>query len=134
MWLAIVKLLGSAGFSALVDAYKAKLEAGNTAENIAADLAGKDLELQGRERELNVQQNIADNGRWWTAAPRAIVCWSFAIFVLKVVVWDKVLSLGSTDPLSGDVQQWAGAVMVMWFGGRTLEKISASIIRAVRGR
>jgi hypothetical protein len=120
----VLKYLGSAGFSALVEAYKAKLAAGNTTEKIAADLAAKDLELQGRERELNVQQNISDNGRWWTAAPRAIVCWSFAIFTLKCVVWDKVLNLGTTDPLNGMIADWGGAVMVTWFGGRTIEKVA----------
>lgn len=124
MWLAIVKFLGSGAFSALVDGYKAKLASDNTADKIAADLAGKDLELQGRERELNVQQNISDEGRWWTAAPRAVVCWAFAIFVAKVVIWDTVLGFGSTPPLKGMVADWGGAVMVMWFGGRTFEKVA----------
>lgn len=124
MWLAIIKFFGEGAFSALVDGYKAKLAAGNTTEKIAADLAGKDLELQGRERELNVQQNISDEGRWWTAAPRAVVCWAFAIFVAKVVIWDTVLGFGSTPPLKGMVADWGGAVMVMWFGGRTFEKVA----------
>ena len=124
MWTAILTFLGGPVIKGLIDGYKAKLDAGNTSERIAADLAAKDLELQGRERELNVKQNISDEGRWWTAAPRAVVCWAFAIFVMKVVVWDKVLGWGSTDPLSGMVADWGGAVMVMWFGGRTFEKVA----------
>lgn len=123
-WLPILKFFGEGAFKTLVDGYKAKLEAGNNSEKIAADLAGKDLELQGRERELNVQQNISDEGRWWSAAPRALICWSFAIFVAKVVVWDKVLGWGTTAPLSGMVADWGGAVMVTFFGGRTLEKVA----------
>jgi hypothetical protein len=120
----VLKYLGSAGFSALVEAYKAKLAAGNTTEKIAADLAAKDLELQGRERELNVQQNISDNGRWWTAAPRALVCWSIAIFTVKCIIWDTVLGWGTTYALKGQVADAYSAVIVMWFGGRTLEKVA----------
>jgi hypothetical protein len=124
MWTAILSFIGGPVISGLIGAYKAKLDAGNTSDRIAADLAEKDLELQGRERDLNVKQNISDEGRWWTAAPRALVCWSFAIFVMKVVVWDKVLGWGTTVQLSGMVADWGGAVMVMWFGGRTVEKVA----------
>jgi hypothetical protein len=120
----LIKLLGLPVISGLVEAYKAKLAAGSNQDTLAADLAGKDLELQARERELNIKQNQADEGRWWTAAPRAVVCWSFAIYVAKVVVWDMVLHLGTTAPLKGDIAAWGGSVMVMWFGGRTIEKVA----------
>jgi NAD(P)H-hydrate repair Nnr-like enzyme with NAD(P)H-hydrate epimerase domain len=80
--------------------------------------------LQGRERELNVQQNISDSGRWWTAAPRAIVCWAMALFIAKVVMIDTVLGWGVTPPLKGLVADAFQAVIVMWFGGRTIEKVA----------
>lgn len=48
----------------------------------------------------------------------------FIIYVWKVVVWDKVLGLGTTDALSGDMSQWAMAVVTAYFGGRTLEKVA----------
>jgi hypothetical protein len=113
----------------VVDGYKAKLAAGNTSDRIAADLAGRELAVEQRERELAVQQNISDEGRWWTAAPRAIACWSFSIFIAKCVVWDKVLGLGTTDPLAGSLDTWAGWLMALWFGGRSLEKIARIIKR-----
>jgi hypothetical protein len=91
---------------------------------MAADLAGKDLELQAKERELNVIQNRNDDGRWWTAAPRAIVCWAISIFIAKVVLWDTVLGWGATPPLKGFVADVGSAVIVMWFGGRTVEKVA----------
>ena len=105
-----------------VDAYKSKLAAGNDQARIAAA-------VEQRERELAVQQNIADEGRWWTAAPRAIACWAFAIFIAKCVVWDKVLGLGSTDPLTGSLDTWAGWLMALWFGGRSAEKVARIIAR-----
>jgi hypothetical protein len=124
MWTSLLTLLGGPIISGLIAAYKAKLDAGNTEDRIAADLAAKDLELQGRERELNVQQNISDGGRWWTAAPRAIVCWSMAFFIAKVVMWDTVLGWGATPALKGLVADAFQAVIVMWFGGRTIEKVA----------
>lgn len=54
---------------------------------------------------------------------------SFAVFVVKCVVWDTVLGLGVTEPLGGDIRAWAGWVMALWFGGRSLEKIAALIWR-----
>jgi hypothetical protein len=124
MWAILAKLLSGPIISGAIEAYKAKLAAGSNQDKLAADLAGKDLELQGRERELNVQQNRNDEGRWWTAAPRAIVCWSVSIYVAKVIVWDMVLGFGSTPALKGDMAAWASTVMVMWFGGRTIEKVA----------
>jgi hypothetical protein len=56
--------------------------------------------------------------------PRPLFAAKFIIYVWKVVVWDKVLGLGTTDALSGDMSQWAMAVVTAYFGGRTLEKVA----------
>jgi hypothetical protein len=127
--LKIAQWLAGAGFTALVDGYKAKLASDNDRERIAAELAAKDLALQQRERELATQLALAESGRWWTALPRALVCYAFAVYVCKCVVWDKVLAWGSTDALNGDLQVWAGWLMALWFGGRSLEKIARIVKR-----
>jgi hypothetical protein len=124
MWTILAKLISGPLISGAIEAYKAKLQAGSNQDKLAADLAGKDLELQAKERELNVQQNKNDDGRWWTAAPRAIVCWSISLFIAKVVLWDTVLGWGATPPLKGFVADVGSAVIVMWFGGRTVEKVA----------
>lgn len=128
MWQFLASLIGGPVVNGLVEAYKQKLAAGNTSERIAAELAQRELSVEQRERELAVQQNIADDGRWWTAAPRALVMWSFALFTAKCVIWDNMLGLGRTDPLNGDIATWAGWLMALWFGGRSLEKV-ARILR-----
>ena len=56
--------------------------------------------------------------------PRPLFAFAFIIYVWKVVVWDKMLGLGSTDALSGDVAQWATVVLTAYFGGRSLEKLT----------
>ena len=116
----------------ILEAYKAKLGAENNQDGKIVELASKAIDAEIDARREASKIIIAEQGRWWTAAPRAITCWSFAIFVAKVVVWDKVLGLGSTDALTGDVSGWAGMVMVTWFGGRSLEKIAGSIATIFR--
>jgi hypothetical protein len=117
-------LLGGPFAKAAVDAYRARLSAENTSEKIAADLAARELSVEARERELATQVLIAEQGRWYTALPRPLFALAFIIYVWKVVVWDKVLGLGATDPLSGDVAQWAMIVLTAYFGGRSLEKVA----------
>jgi hypothetical protein len=117
-------LLGGPFAKAAVDAYRAKLSAENTSEKIAADLAARELDVEARERELATQVVIAEQGRWYTALPRPLFAFAFIIYVWKVVVWDKVLGLGSTDALSADVAQWALIVLTAYFGGRSLEKVA----------
>ena len=117
-------LLGGPFAKAAVDAYRAKLTAENTSEKIAADLAARELAVEQREAELASQVVIAEQGRWYTALPRPLFAFAFVIYLWKVVVWDKVLGLGTTAALSGDVAQWAMIVLTAYFGGRSLEKVA----------
>src|SRR3569833_3629665 len=104
-------LLGGPFAQAAVDAYRAKLSAGNTSEKIAAELAARELDVEARERELATQLVIAEQGRWYTALPRPLFAGAFIIYTWKVVVWDKVLALGSTPALNGDIAHWAMLVL-----------------------
>lgn len=122
-------LLGGPFAKAALDAYRAKLTAENNSEKIAADLAARELSVEQRERELAVQVVIAEQGRWYTALPRPLFAFAFIIYVWKVVVWDRVLGLGTTDALSGDVAQWAMIVLTAYFGGRSIEKVARILTR-----
>jgi hypothetical protein len=122
-------LIGGPFAKAAVDAYRAKLSAENTSEKIAADLAARELGVEQREAELANQIIIAEQGRWYTALPRPLFAFAFVIYAWKVVVFDKVLGLGSTDPLTGDVAQWAMIVLTAYFGGRSIEKVARILSR-----
>src|SRR5262245_2461755 len=124
MWTWLANLLTGPIIQAAISAYKAKLAAGNETERLAADLAAKELALDARAREISAQIVVAEQGRWWTALPRPLFVYAIVIYVWKVVVWDKVLGWGVTDPLTGTVGDWAGLIMVAYFGGRSLEKIA----------
>ncbi len=122
-------LLGGPFAKAALDAYRAKLAADNASERIVADLAARELGLEQRERELAAQLVIAEQGRWYAALPRPLFASAFIIYIWKVVVWDKVLGLGTTDALSGDVAEWAMIVLTAYFGGRSLEKVARIFAR-----
>lgn len=128
MWTWLASLLTGPLIKGALDAYRSKLAAGNTSEKIAADLAAKDLELQGREAEVNSRIIIAEQGRWYTAAIRPLMALPFIVFTWKIVVWDKVLGWGTTDPLDPNMWSVFLAIVTCYFGGRTLEKI-ARIVR-----
>lgn len=121
-WLA--SFLSGPIINGAISAYKSKLEAGNTSERIAADLAQRALAVEQRERELNTQVVLAEQGRWYTALPRPLFAFAFVVYVWKVVVWDKVLGWGVTDPLSDELSQWALIILTAYFGGRSLEKVA----------
>jgi len=122
-------LLGGPFAKAAVDAYRAKLSAENTSEKIAADLAARELSVEQREAEVATQVVVAEQGRWYTALPRPLFAFAFVIYVWKVVVWDRVMGLGSTPALTGDVAQWAMIVLTAYFGGRSLEKVARILAR-----
>lgn len=122
-------LIGGPFAKAAVDAYRAKLSAENTSEKIAADLAARELGVEQREAELANQAVLAEQGRWYTALPRPLFAFAFVIYAWKVVVFDKVLGLGSTDPLTGDVAQGAMIVLTAYFGGRSIEKVARILSR-----
>ncbi len=120
----ILGFLGGPLLTNLLGAYKARLENASGQDKMAVELAIKEIEAEIVSRTEATKVMALENGRWFTWMPRAIVQWSFALFVGKCVVWDNLLGLGSTDPLQGDIASWAGMVMAMWFGGRTLEKVA----------
>ena len=114
---------------AALDAYRARLSAENASEKITADLAARELAVEQREREFGVAIGARGTRPLVYGASRPLFAFAFVIYVWKVVVWDKVLALGSTDPLSGDVAHWATIVLTAYFSGRSIEKVARILTR-----
>ena len=74
----------------ILEAYKAKLGAENNQDAKIVELATKAIDAEIDARREATKIIVAEQGRWWTAAPRAITCWSFAIFVAKVVILQSI--------------------------------------------
>ena len=121
-WLA--SLISGPIVNGLIEGYKAKLDAANTHDRIAADLAAKAIEAEIAARQQASAIIIAEQGRGYTAIIRPLLALPIIIYFWKGIVWDKVLGLGSTDPLTGMVSDWAGTIVAAYVGGRTIEKVA----------
>lgn len=124
MWTWLASLIGAPVVSGLINAYKAKLDAANTQNRIAADLAAKEIEAEIEARKQASAIIIAEQGRWYTAIIRPLLTAPVIIYFWKVLVWDKVLALGTTDPITGMVAEWTGLVIAAYVGGRSIEKVA----------
>jgi hypothetical protein len=113
--------------SGLLTAQKQRLDAEGSHEAVAADLAKRAFDLDQREAEVNASIIIAEQGNWITRSVRPMFAAPFIIFCWKVVVWDKVLGLGTTDPL--DPRMWGVfmAVVIAYMGGRSAERVADKI-------
>jgi len=110
-----------------IEAYKARLDALNSQDRMAADLAAMAIEAEIEARRSADALILAEQGRWYTAIVRPLIALPVVIYLWKVIVWDKVLGLGTTDAIAGDVATWAGAIVTTYVGGRSLEQIAKSV-------
>src|SRR5919198_3979526 len=103
MWTWLASFLGGPVVNGLISAYKAKLDAENTMGAQAADLAKAALLAEIETRKSANAIIIAEQGRWYTAMIRPLLAAPVVIYLWKVIVWDIVLGLGTTDAIGGDV-------------------------------
>jgi hypothetical protein len=131
MWFALAKWLAGfvtgPVFDDLLKGYQAKLAAGNTSESIAADLAAKELAVQTRELELQTQLRVAEIGHPFE--PDRLMGYCVAVYFFKLLIWDKVLGLGTTDGLAGFASTTANLIVASYFAKRGFENVARIIKR-----
>ena len=92
-----------------LDYYVAKAN-GNIQEAIAL--------MQADQARLTAQKDITLAGMnhplWWAAWLMFVA--PLGVYWCKVIVWDKVLGWGTTDPLTGFVLDWSGSIVLSLFG------------------
>lgn len=103
----LFKFLGGGVAQALADAYKEKQNATTEQARIAAG------ERISRLEQIAAVQK-AEAGWWINAAIRALFALPVAIYYGKLFLWDKVLKLGITDPLSEDMT-WTARVIIGFY-------------------
>ena len=121
-WLA--QFLTAPIVNGFLNAYKAKLAAANAQGAQAVEVVRAALIAEIEARKSANAVILAEQGRWYTAIIRPLLAAPVVIYLWKVIVWDIVLSLGTTDPIGGDVAEWAGWIVTAYVGGRSLEKIA----------
>jgi hypothetical protein len=104
--------------------YQSKLSADNTRDAQAVDLAKKEIEAEISARAAASETIKAEQGWWVTAIIRPLFAIPLALYWSKIIVWDKMLGWGTTDPLTGLVGEWAGLIILAYFVGRPLEKVA----------
>lgn len=127
VWQAFIGFIGGPVIKGLLDAYNAKLKAGNTSEKIASDLATSEIAAQTAETQAQTQLKIAEIGHPFE--PEKIAFYITLSFYAKCVIWDTMLGLGTTPALHGDVSTWAGMIMAFYFSKRTFENVARIIKR-----
>ncbi len=126
MWMTIISFLGGPVIKGLIDAYNAKLKAGNADNKTAADLAAAEIAAQSAEANAILQYRTAELGRWYE--PDKLMGYCVAIYFSKLLIFDKVLGLGTTDPLAGFAAVTSNLVVSFYFAKRGFENV-ARIIR-----
>lgn len=127
MWQAIIGFIGGPVIRGLLDAYNAKLKAGNTSEKIASDTAAAEIAAQVAETSAITQYRIAEIGHWYE--PDKLMGYFVAVYFGKLLIWDKVLGLGSTDPLAGFAATTANLVVGFYFAKRGFENVAKILKR-----
>jgi len=127
MWMTIISFLGGPVIKSLIDAYNARLKSGNVNNRIAADLAADEIAAQISEANAIQQYRIAEIGRWYE--PDKLMGYFVAAYFGKLLIWDKVLGLGTTDPLAGFASVTSNLVVSFYFAKRGFENIARIIKR-----
>jgi hypothetical protein len=127
MWMAILSFLGGPVIKGLIDAYQAKLKAGNVDSKIASDLAAGEIAAQVSETNAIMQYRIAEIGHWYE--PDKIMGYLVALLLGKLIVWDICLGLGTTNLHEGWMTTTANLIVSFYFGKRGFENIARIIKR-----
>jgi len=127
MWLTIISFLGGPVISGLIKAYQAKLAAGNVSERIASDTAAQEIAAQTAETQAITQYRIAEIGHPFE--PDKLMGYFVAIYLGKLLIWDKVLGLGVTDGLQGFAATSANLIVSFYFVKRGFENVAKILKR-----
>jgi hypothetical protein len=127
MWMAILSFLGGPVIKGLIDAYNAKLKAGNVDAKIAADLAATEIAAQVSESNAILQYRTAEIGHWYE--PDKLIGYCVTVYFAKLLIFDKVLGLGTTDPLAGFAATTSNLVISFYFAKRGFENVARIIKR-----
>jgi len=127
MWMAIISFLGGPVIKGLIDAYHLKLKAANADAKIAADLAATEIAAQVMENQAQSQLKIAEIGHPWEV--EKLFAYVTLLYYGKLLIWDKILTLGSTDPLTGWALWAANLIISFYFVKRGFENVARIIKR-----
>lgn len=105
----------------IAEAVTVRANAQTEQERIAADERIKTLQGQ---RDVLVQESASGGFQSWI---RPLFAMPFVIYNAKLVIWDKVLAWGTTDPLSDELFRVEMIIIGAYFVTRSAERITRTI-------
>lgn len=119
-WLA--NLLVKTGIAAFGESFfKPYLQHLDNRDTVAAGLAARELAVEEVETQAQAQLKIAEIGHWYE--PEKLFAYVILFYFAKVYIYDAAFGLGSTDAVRGAAADWAGMIMVFYFGKRGVENV-----------
>lgn len=67
---------------------------------------------------------LAEQGHWSTRMIRPLFAIPFVIYINKLVLWDKVLGWGVTDPLGSDLTQIMLLIIAAYFVDTAVQRFT----------
>jgi hypothetical protein len=129
MWLSIMSFIGGPVISGLISAYREHLKATTTDKQTASVLAGQEIAAQTAETQAITSLKVAQIGHPFEV--EKLFAYVTLFYYAKLLIWDKVLGLGTTDPLTGWVLWAANLVIGFYFTKRGAENVT-TIIKAFK--
>ena len=115
-------LIGGPVISSLLKAYRAKIEAANTSERIAAELAIHEIEAGIAARAHAQELRLATSGFWEMRLLTFAIAFPFVAHLWAVWL-DTQFKLGWRVPKFPEpMDEWQGIILLSFFGIYTLGK------------
>jgi hypothetical protein len=123
----LISLLGGPVLKGLIESYRAKLDAANSADRIAADLAIAEIEAGLEARKRAHELRLATSGFWEMRLLTFAIAFPFVAHLWAVWL-DTQFRLGWRIPkFPAPMDEWQGAIMLSFFGIYTLGKTAQSV-------
>lgn len=123
----LLSFVSSGTVGRVLDTIDKRADARTESERLRTEVTKEAIRAEVEAQKTGRDILIAEQGRWYTAIVRPLLALPVIIFFWKVIVWDKVLGWGVTDPLTGAAAEWAGAIVTTYVGGRTVEKVASTL-------
>lgn len=127
----IIRLIGGPIVSGLLKGYRARLEAANTSDRIAADLAIREIEAGIDARKRAHELRLATSGFWEMRLLTLAIAVPFVAHLWAVWL-DTQFRFGWEIPKFPEpMDDWQGAILLSFFGiytlGRTVQSLGAAV-------
>lgn len=127
----LISLLGGPVLKGLIESYRAKLDAANSADRIAADLAMAEIEAGIEARKRAHELRLATSGFWEMRLLTFAIAFPFVAHLWAVWL-DTQFRLGWRIPkFPAPMDEWQGAIMLSFFGiytlGKTVQSVGAAM-------